>query len=154
MIAFRAVADADADAKAPVPGAIAALDPGRNKCGLVRTDAQRSQIVAAQVLPPQAALARLRQWQAEAPVGLLLLGAGTGSAPWRAHLKGLVDFELVEEGGTTLAARRRYWQLAPARGWRRLLPQGLRQPPRDWDDVVAQVLLERWLGRELPRLGC
>ena len=147
-------ADADADAQAPVPGALAALDPGRSKCGLVRTDAHRSQIVAALVLPPEAALARLRQWQAEAPVGLLLLGAGTGSAPWRTSLQGLVDFELIEEGGTTLAARRRYWQLAPARGWQRLLPQGLRQPPRDWDDVVAQVLIERWLGRELPRLGC
>ena len=32
--------------------------------------------MAAQVLPPQAALARLRQWQAEAPVTLLLLGSG------------------------------------------------------------------------------
>jgi len=140
--------------QAAVPGALAALDPGRSKCGLVRTDEHRSRIVAAQVLPPQAALARLRQWQAEAPVTLLLLGAGTGSAPWRTSLKGLVDFELVEEGGTTLAARRRYWQLVPARGWRCWLPQGLRQPPRDWDDVVAQVLLERWLGRELPRRGC
>jgi hypothetical protein len=150
MIAGRA----DAAARAPVPGALAALDPGRSKCGLVRTDGQRSQIVAALVLPPEAALARLRQWQAEAPVTLLLLGAGTGSAPWRTSLKGLVDFELIEEGGTTLAARRRYWQLMPARGWRRWLPQGLRQPSRDWDDVVAQVLLERWLGRQLPRWKC
>jgi len=61
---------------------------------------------------------------------------------------------MIEEGGTTLAARRRYWQLVPATGWRRWLPQGLRQPPKDWDDVVAQVLIERWLGRELPRLDC
>ena len=136
------------------PGAIAALDPGRSKCGLVRTDEQRSRIVAAQVLPPGAALRCLRQWQAEAPVTLLLLGTGTGSAPWRDKLKGLVDVQLIEEGGTTLAARRRYWQLVPPRGWRRMLPEGLRQPPRDWDDVVAQVLLERWLGRELPRRGC
>lgn len=146
--------DAIAGPRAAVPGAIAALDPGRGKCGLVRTDEHCRRIVAAEVLPPGAVLARLRQWQAEAPVDLLLLGAGTGSAPWRASLKGLVNFELIEEGGTTLAARRRYWQLVPARGWRRLLPRGLRQPPRDWDDVVAQVLLERWLGRELPRVGC
>ncbi len=27
--------------------------------------------------------------------------------PWRTSLQGLVDFELIEEGGTTLAARRR-----------------------------------------------
>jgi hypothetical protein len=57
----------------------------------------------------------------------------------------------VDERGTTLEARRRYWQLFPPRGWRRLLPQGLRQPPRDWDDVVAQLLLERRLGRTLIR---
>ena len=143
-----------AGAQAAVPGAIAALDPGRSKCGLVRTDEQRLQLVSAAVLPPEATLARLRQWQAEAPVSLLVLGSGTGSAPWRHSLKGLVDVQMIEEGGTTLAARRRYWQLMPPRGWRRWLPQGLRQPPRDWDDVVAQVLLERWLGRELPRLGC
>jgi hypothetical protein len=143
-----------AEAPTALPGAIAALDPGRSKCGLVRTDDQRLQLVSAAVLSPEAALARLRQWQAEAPVTLLLLGAGTGSAHWRTSLQGLVDVQLIEEGGTTLAARRRYWQLMPPRGWRRMLPQGLRQPPRDWDDVVAQVLLERWLGRELPRLGC
>ena len=35
-----------------MPGALAALDPGRSKCGLVRTDLHRSQIVAALVLPP------------------------------------------------------------------------------------------------------
>jgi RNase H-fold protein (predicted Holliday junction resolvase) len=57
----------------------------------------------------------------------------------------------VDERGTTLAARERYWQLFPAQGWRRLLPKGLRQPPRDWDDVVAQLLLERWLKRPLLR---
>ena len=55
------------------------------------------------------------------------------------------------ERGSTLAARERYWQLFPPRGWRRCLPKGLRQPPRPWDDVVAQLLLERWLGRELAR---
>ena len=58
---------------------------------------------------------------------------------------------LVPEAGSTLAARRRYWQLEPPRGWRRLLPQGLRLPPRDVDDVVAQLLLERHLGHGLDR---
>ena len=33
----------------------------------------------------------------------------------------------------------------------RLLPTGLRLPPRDIDDVVAQLLLERWLGEALRR---
>jgi len=58
---------------------------------------------------------------------------------------------LIEERGSTLAARSRYWQLFPARGWRRLLPMGLRQPPRPWDDVVAQLLVEQALGHRLER---
>jgi RNase H-fold protein (predicted Holliday junction resolvase) len=58
---------------------------------------------------------------------------------------------LQDERHTTLAARKRYWELFPPRGLQRLLPQDLRQPPRDWDDVVAQLLLERWLGRQLLR---
>jgi hypothetical protein len=58
---------------------------------------------------------------------------------------------LVDEAGTTLAARQRYWQLEPPRGWQRLLPKGMRLPPRDVDDVVAQLLLERHLGRPLQR---
>ena len=49
-------------------------------------------------------LSSLRQWQAEAPVTPLLLGAGTGSPPWQASLYGLFDFELIEERGTNLAA--------------------------------------------------
>jgi len=58
---------------------------------------------------------------------------------------------VVPEAGTTLAARDRYWELEPARGWRRLLPKGLRLPPRDVDDVVAQILLERHLNTQLTR---
>jgi len=33
------------------------------------------------------------------------------------------------------------------------LPEGLRLPPVDIDYVVAQLLLERWLGRPLTRRG-
>ena len=133
-------------------GPFAAIDPGRSKCGLVISDLQASAIVVAAVLPPDQALARLRQWQDQhSPLAAVLLGNGTGSGPWRPWLAAIAPLLVVPEAGTTLAARQRYWQLEPARGWRRLLPRGLRQPPRDWDDVVAQLLLERHLGRHLPR---
>jgi hypothetical protein len=133
-------------------GPFAAIDPGRSKCGLVISDNQASAIVFAAVLPPQRALAQLRQWQEQhSPLVAVLLGNGTGSGPWRPWLAPIAPLILVPETGTTLAARQRYWQLEPAQGWRCLLPQGLRQPPRDWDDVVAQLLLERHLGRSLTR---
>jgi RNase H-fold protein (predicted Holliday junction resolvase) len=130
---------------------VAALDPGRSKCGLVLSDPARTVIRQALVLPPESAWDRLQHWHRSAPLSLVVIGDGTGSDSWRRRIEALVAVELVDERGTTLAARRRYWQLFPPRGWRRLLPEGLRQPPRDWDDVVAQLLLERWLGRSLPR---
>jgi RNase H-fold protein (predicted Holliday junction resolvase) len=81
-----------------------------------------------------------------------VLGNGTSSRQWQRDLADLaVPVLLVDEWGTTLAARQRYWQLWPPRGWRRLLPMGLRLPPRDLDDLAAQILLERWLQRPLPR---
>ena len=84
----------------------------------------------AAVLPPQRALAQLRQWQEQhSPLVAVLLGNGTGSGPWRPWLAPIAPLILVPEAGTTLAARQRYWQLEPAQGWRRLLPRGLRQPP-------------------------
>jgi len=135
----------------PRHGPVAAIDPGRSKCGLVVSDPGLTVIREALVLPPEAAWDWLLHWQRATPLSLVVMGDGTGSDRWRRRLGDLVAVELVDERGTTLAARRRYWQLFPPRGWRRLLPEGLRQPPRDWDDVVAQLLLERWLGRELPR---
>ncbi len=133
------------------PGPLAGLDPGRSKCGLVLTDSERREIREALVLPPQAAWERLERWHRQQGLAAVVIGDGTGSGPWRRRLEPLLPVELVDERGTTLAARRRYWELFPARGWRRLLPLGLRQPPRDYDDVVAQLLLERRLGRELLR---
>lgn len=129
---------------------MAGLDPGRSKCGLVLTDPERQWILEAVVLPPPLALDELRRWRQQG-LALVVLGDGTGHQLWKEQLEPWMPLALVDERGTTLAARQRYWQIEPARGWRRLLPQGLRQPPRDWDDVVAQILVERWLGTDLRR---
>lgn len=139
------------DGAAGSDGPVAALDPGRGKCGLVLCDPARLRVLAAHVLPPPATGELLRRWHRELGLEQLVLGGGTGSAAWRRELRGAFRVVVVDERGTTLAARRRYWQLHPPRLWGRLLPEGLRLPPRDIDDVAAQILLERWLGRTLPR---
>lgn len=135
----------------PLVGPVAALDPGRSKCGLVLTDPGRMVIRCAHVLPPERCWQALESWRNEGGLSGVILGDGTGSSAWADRLAPLLPVVLVPERGSTLAARDRYWQLEPPRGWRRLLPAGLRQPPRDWDDVVAQLLLERWLGYPLSR---
>ena len=132
-------------------GLVAGLDPGRSKCGLVLADLAGSQILQAAILTPQACLAQLQAWRQES-LGRIVLGNGTGSQDWRSRLyKQRLSLVVVDESGSTLAARERYWQLWPPRGWRLLLPAGLRLPPRDIDDVVAQLLIERYYGMTLQR---
>lgn len=132
-------------------GRLVGLDPGRSKCGLVRTDRARTTVVDAAILAPEACWTQLEHWRQAGDLALVVLGNGTGSGPWRQRLGERLAWRCVPEAGTTLAARQRYWELEPPRGWRRLLPAGLRLPPRDVDDVVAQLLLERWLGQNLAR---
>jgi hypothetical protein len=51
----------------------------------------------------------------------------------------------VNETNSTLEARDRYWIMYPPQGLQRLIPQGLRIPPRPVDDIVAIILIERYL---------
>ncbi|WP_010314493.1 polyamine oxidase [Synechococcus sp. CB0205] len=128
------------------------LDPGRSKCGLVRSDQTTGQIEVAAVLSPEECFKQIAIWRERPGLEGVVLGDGTGSKHWQRQLNDLgLAVQVIPEAGTTLAARARYWQLEPPRGWRRLLPEGLRLPPRDYDDVVAQLLLERHWGTELKR---
>ena len=136
-------------------GAWAAPDPGSQKCGLVRTDASGTELVDLLICSPREAWDWLQHWQHQAPLQGVVLGDGTASGPWHkalAELEPAVAVVLQPEAGSTLAARERYWQFLPARGWQRLLPRGLRVPPRPVDDLAALVLLEAHLGARFKRL--
>ena len=109
-------------------------------------------VLAAGVLPPQRCRELLLEWFRAADCAGVVVGNGTGSKAWQQWLsEQALPALMVPEAGTTLEARQRYWELEPAQGWRRLLPHGLRVPPRDVDDVVAQILLERHLNAQLSR---
>lgn len=130
---------------------IAGIDPGRSKCGLVVADWELGWIQQAAILSPDASLDWLGHWQ-EKGLSKLVIGNGTGSKGWLGTLAPLpFEVHAVDERGTTLAARSRYWQLFPAHGLTRLLPPGMRLPPRDLDDLAAQLLVEAHLGHKLRR---
>lgn len=132
-------------------GWVAGLDPGRSKCGLVLADGTSRRLLAAAILSPSEAQDVIAHWQRQG-LARVVLGNGTGSGGWRRRLGELgLGLALVDERGTTLEARQRYWELNEPWHWRRWLPAGLRLPPRDIDDVVAQLLLERHLGERLER---
>ena len=125
---------------------VLAVDPGSAKCGVavVHQDGRTllRDIVATERIQETLAglVARFR------PVALIV-GGGTSSRLLLRELQSgdlPLPVERVEEAHTTEAARQRYLAEHPARGWERLLPRGLRTPPRPVDDYAAVILAERY----------
>jgi hypothetical protein len=75
-----------------------------------------------------------------------LVGAGTGAKRLLPHLQAwfpAIRWELTPERDTTLRARELYFHHHPPRGWRRLLPKGMRVPPEPYDDYAALAIIYR-----------
>jgi RNase H-fold protein (predicted Holliday junction resolvase) len=133
---------------------VVAFDPGRSKCGLLLADTSTNTVLQGKVIPSSEVLNQLRAWMSNAleetaQIDDLVIGDGTSSTIWQQQLPTSLKVHVVDETGTTLRARDRYWQLWPARGWRRMLPSGLRLPPGDLDAIAALVILEDYLDRPL-----
>ena len=125
---------------------ILAIDPGREKCGLVVAD--DGVIVDRAVVPTADLTLTLREWSRRHRITQVILGDRTGHDDVReqvdAELPGILVVE-VRETHTTLLARRRYFADHPPRGWRRLLPLSMQVPPEPYDDYAAVIILERFL---------
>lgn len=126
-----------------------AFDPGRDKCGIAIAVPPKAW--PHQVVPADRAIAELRHLQQNQAVDRLIIGNQTTAKLWRDRLdRDWPDHPpivFVDEHHSTLEARDRYWQLYPPQGLMRLMPPGLRQPPRPIDDIVALILIERyWQG--------
>ena len=125
---------------------ILAIDPGREKCGLVVAD--DGVIVDRAVVPTADLTLTLREWSRRHRITQVILGDRTGHDDVReqvdAELPGILVVE-VRETDTSLLARRRYFADHPPRGWRRLLPVSMQVPPEPYDDYAAVIILERFL---------
>jgi RNase H-fold protein (predicted Holliday junction resolvase) len=128
---------------------ILGFDPGRQKCGLAIMGLDRvlcyQQVVAAAAVIDE--IASLRQ---RFPISTIVLGDQTASQGWKDTLSMIPDpprIMLVDERYSTLEARDRYWQMYPPSGLASLVPQSLRTIPRPIDDIVAILLIERYLNR-------
>ncbi|WP_414548255.1 pre-16S rRNA-processing nuclease YqgF [Anabaena sp. CCY 0017] len=134
----------------PTQPVILGFDPGKDKCGLAIMGLDR-QLYYHQVVTAQKAIATIETLRQQFPVSLLVMGNQTTSKQWKQQLReALVEqlsIILVDERYSTLEARDRYWQMYPPKGLTKLLPQGMRQPPRPIDDIVALLLIERYLNR-------
>jgi len=76
------------------------------------------------------------------------MGDSTGAEQTHAQLaQAGIDMPVttVSEELTSRLARERYWEDNPPRGLARLIPLGLRVPPRPVDDYAALIIAERLL---------
>jgi RNase H-fold protein (predicted Holliday junction resolvase) len=129
---------------------ILGFDPGRQKCGIAVMGVDRNLFIH-QVVAAEQAIATIQSLRQQYPISLLVMGDQTSARQWKQSLsEALADpirVVMVDERYSSLEARDRYWQMYPPNGLQRLLPQGMRTPPRPIDDIVAILLIERYLDR-------
>lgn len=123
---------------------VLAVDPGRAKCGVAVV--QPGRVLHQEVVPRDRLAGRVGELVGEYGAHVIVIGGATGSQGVLSEVSGLGrPVEVVPERGTSLEARRRYFREHPPRGLARLVPEGLRVPPRPVDDYVAVILAERFL---------
>ncbi|MGB8700736.1 MAG: resolvase [Thermosynechococcaceae cyanobacterium] len=130
---------------------ILGFDPGRDKCGISLVGSDRS-VHFHDVAISAAAIAQIADLRHRYPIHTLVMGNQTTAQQWKARLTDELNpplpIILIDERYSTLEARDRYWQMYPPKGLTRLIPQGMREIPRPIDDLVAILLVERYLDRK------
>ena len=126
---------------------ILGFDPGKYKCGIALM-AEEMQLHSHEVILSADAIAIIQNLFKKFPIQLLVMGNQTTSRSWQQKLTAALppstQIVTVDERYSSLEARDRYWQMYPPRGLTRLIPEGMRVPPRPVDDIVAIILIERY----------
>ncbi|WP_044259366.1 pre-16S rRNA-processing nuclease YqgF [Richelia intracellularis] len=132
----------------PTQPTILGFDPGRDKCGIAVMGLDR-QLYNHQVLPAKQVITTINNLQEKFPISLIVMGDQTTAKGWQkllqADLLKPVNIIMVDERYTSLEARDRYWQMYPPQGLIKILPPGIRTPSQPIDDIVAILLIERYL---------
>ena len=104
-----------------------------------------------QVVPADLVQTTIQELCQDFPISVCVMGNQTTSKEWgnklTEYLSDAVRLFKVDERNSSLEARDRYWELYPAKGLQKLIPQGMRVPSRPVDDIVAVILIERYLSR-------
>lgn len=128
---------------------ILGFDPGRYKCGLAIVGLDRS-LCYHEVISSEDVVEHIETLRQTYPISLIVMGDQTGAKLWKqklSHLDEGPNVILIDERYSSLEARDRYWEMFPPTGLNRLLPQSMRSIPRPIDDIVAILLIERYLNK-------
>ena len=130
---------------------VMAIDPGRDKCGLVVMD-KTGEIKLQNVIETSTLKSTVLEIINRFDLQLIILGNGTTSDSAKKIISAAISaanrdikIEVVDERHTTEEARKLYWRKNPPTSWRRFLPTSMQVPPKPVDDLVAEILARRFL---------
>jgi RNase H-fold protein (predicted Holliday junction resolvase) len=127
---------------------ILGFDPGRDKCGVAVVGTE-THVYLHEVVLAQEVTAKIQGWIQQYAISTVVMGNQTTAKQWQQMLEqslpDSIEIVLIDERYSTLEARNRYWDLYPPQGLLRLMPKGMREVPRPIDDIVAIILVERYL---------
>ena len=123
------------------------IDPGNIKCGLLLADMKSGQIIEAGISSLNKFSEIVYLWNQKYNIGKVIIGDGTNCKYIENQLqkKNIFNLTYVNERGSTLRARFRYWEIWPPNYFIRWLPKEILLPPENLDAVVALILLEEFL---------
>ena len=123
------------------------IDPGNKKCGLLLADIKSGNVIEAGIASVNTFSDLVSLWNEEHNISKIIIGDGTNSHYIENKLKqkNIFNLTFVNESGSTLKARFRFWEIWPPNLFLRWLPKEMLFPPGNLDAVVALILLEDFL---------
>ena len=123
------------------------IDPGNKKCGLLLADVTSGKVVTAGIASLNKLSDLVSLWKEKYNISKIIIGDGTNCKYVKNELKrkNFLDLNFVNEKGSTLRARFRYWEIWPPNYFIRWLPKEIIFPPENLDAIVSLILLEDFL---------
>ena len=123
------------------------IDPGNKKCGLLLADIQSRKVAEAGISSLHKFSDLVSLWNKNYQIKKIIIGDGTNSNYIENELKrkNFSNINYVNEKGSTLRARFRYWEIWPPNYFIRWFPKEILFPPENLDAIVALILLEDFL---------
>ncbi len=120
------------------------IDPGIKKCGLLLADKQSGKVIEAGIASLNIFSELVSLWSEDYQVVKIIIGDGTNCKYVMNQLKrnNFINMNYVNERGSTLRARFRYWEIWPPNYFIRWLPKEILFPPENLDAIVELILLE------------
>ena len=122
------------------------IDPGKFKCGVVLVDINKKQVEQAIVLNTEFLAEYIKTLLRVECVSKVIIGNGTTSKENIQKLEFVKkDLIISEEKNTTFRSKKRYFELFPITGLKKLLPKDFFIMNKNLDALSALIILEDYL---------